>query len=447
MSLISDVCEKQPLLDFLSPPDEKDTAIILERVLSDLHAGQLSFVNDTETEILGLCAGYGSGKTRSLLAKCLHLSLLNQGFTGIVLEPTQPLVRDLFVTEFEEFLLNYEIPYTFRSSPLPDFVLHLPKGDTRIMCRSFESWQRIIGINASFILADEIDTVAPSICQRAFPKILGRLRAGNVRQFAAASTPEGYRWFWETFGSDEAKEKNDRKLIRMKTTDNPHLPADFIDRMKMNYDPNLLKAYLEGQFISLTTGAVFDRFDREKHITKDIPNHSDEIIRLGIDFNIGKMSCVCAVIRDNKLYIFDEIRAHDTDQLAKAIRQKFPHNRLYGYPDSSGGARSTNATKTDIQILEGYSISNQSGASNPSIKDSVNNVQRLLCNGKEEISLFVHPRCKNVIESLELQSYTEAGEPEKTGLDHFSDCVRYLCWRCFNPLHLGAGRKTGIRIY
>ena len=261
------------------------------------------------------------------------------------------------------------------------------------------------------------------------------------------STPEGYRWFWETFGSDEAKEKDDRKLIRMKTTDNPHLPADFIDRMKMNYDPNLLKAYLEGQFISLTTGAVFDRFDREKHITKDIPNYSDEIIRLGIDFNIGKMSCVCAVIRDNKLYIFDEIRAHDTDQLAKAIRQKFPHNRLYGYPDSSGGARSTNATKTDIQILEGYSISNQSGASNPSIKDSVNNVQRLLCNGKEEISLFVHPRCKNVIESLELQSYTESGEPEKTGLDHFSDCVRYLCWRCFNPLHLGAGRKTGIRIY
>ena len=82
------------------------------------------------------------------------MALLNQGFTGIVLEPTQPLVRDLFVTEFEEFLLNYEIPYTFRSSPLPDFVLHLPKGDTRIMCRSFESCQRIIGMNAAFILAD-----------------------------------------------------------------------------------------------------------------------------------------------------------------------------------------------------------------------------------------------------------------------------------------------------
>ena len=102
--------------------DSINTNLTLDKIKSDLHLGQLNFVNDTETEILGLCAGYGSGKTRSLLAKCFSLSVLNQGFTGIVLEPTQPLVRDLFVTEFEEFLLNYEIPYTFRSSPLPDFV-------------------------------------------------------------------------------------------------------------------------------------------------------------------------------------------------------------------------------------------------------------------------------------------------------------------------------------
>jgi hypothetical protein len=40
------------------------------------------------------------------------------------------------------------------------------------------------------VLADEIDTVTPAIANKAFPKILGRLRAGNVRQFGAASTPE-----------------------------------------------------------------------------------------------------------------------------------------------------------------------------------------------------------------------------------------------------------------
>jgi hypothetical protein len=55
------------------------------------------------------------------------------------------------------------------------------------------------------VLADEIDTVTPAIANKAFPKILGRLRAGNVRQFGAASTPEGFRWMWNTFGSEEAQ--------------------------------------------------------------------------------------------------------------------------------------------------------------------------------------------------------------------------------------------------
>jgi hypothetical protein len=77
---------------------------------------------------------------------------------------------------FDDFLESYDIPYTFRASPLPEYVLHLPLGDTKILCRSFENWTRIIGLNLAWVLADEIDTVAPSIASRAFPKILGRLR-------------------------------------------------------------------------------------------------------------------------------------------------------------------------------------------------------------------------------------------------------------------------------
>ena len=75
------------------------------------------------------------------------------------------------------------------------------------MCRSFENWSRIIGLNLAWVLADEIDTVSPSIADRAFPRILARLRSGNQRQFGVASTPEGFRWMWNTFGSNEAKTK------------------------------------------------------------------------------------------------------------------------------------------------------------------------------------------------------------------------------------------------
>jgi hypothetical protein len=185
---------------------------LLEQIRNDLHPGQRAFFDDNQTEILGLSAGYGAGKTRALCARAVALAALNQGFTGCVMEPTGPLIRDIWMTDFETFLEHYGIPYTFRASPLPEYILHLPNGDTKILCRSFENWSRIIGLNLAWVLADEIDTVNPTTCSRAFPKILGRLRSGNVRQFAAASTPEGFRWMWQTFGSEDAQKRDDRKL-------------------------------------------------------------------------------------------------------------------------------------------------------------------------------------------------------------------------------------------
>ena len=430
--------------------EQIDLQRVLARVQGDLHPGQLDFVADETTEIIGLSAGYGAGKTRALAAKTLHLAAANQGFIGCVMEPTGPLIRDIWQNDFENFLEQYEIPYTFRASPLPEYVLHLPGGDTKILCRSFENWSRIIGLNLSFVLADEIDTVNPSVCSRAFPKILGRLRSGNVRQFAAASTPEGFRWMWQTFGSDDAAKHSDRRLIRMRTADNPHLPQDFIERLRANYDPSLLQAYLEGQFCNLTTGQVYDRFDRAKHVSAlSEQEYQNEPLRVGVDFNIGNMSAVIGVRLDNKLHLIDEISgAHDTDALAQELRQRFPDSVIYVYPDASGSARSTNASRTDIQILESYGFGNQSPKANPPIRDRVASVQALLENGKGEVRLQIAPHCKRTIECLELQSYTEAGDPDKdAGYDHMNDALGYLVYRDFSMLNARAGRGTGIRLY
>jgi len=449
MPLLTGLTDAEPLLAFATPPTQEGTVELVERIKSDLHPGQLAFVEDQTTEIIGLSAGYGAGKTRSLVAKAVVLSALNQGFIGCVMEPTGPLIRDIWQTDFESFLEQYDIPYTFRASPLPEYVLHLPGGDTKILCRSFENWSRIIGLNLAWVLADEIDTVTPSIAEKAFPKILGRLRSGNVRQFGAASTPEGFRWMWNTFGTEQAQQRKDRKLIRMRTADNPHLPQDFIERLQANYDPSLLQAYLEGQFCNLTTGQVYDRFDRAKHVTTDIPDVSGEPLRIGVDFNIGNMSAVIGVRLGSKLLLIDEISgAHDTDAMAQEIRRRFPDQTIYMYPDASGGNRSTNASRTDIQILETYGFSNQSPKANPPVRDRVHSVQALLENGKGEVRLQVSANCKRTIECLELQSYTEAGDPDKdAGYDHMNDALGYLIYRDFSMLNARAGRGTGIRLY
>ena len=426
-----------------------DTDQLLQRIHADLHPGQLAFVADNQTQIIGISAGYGAGKTRALAAKAVTLAAANQGFIGCVMEPTGPLIRDIWQNDFEDFLEYYAIPYTFRASPLPEYMLHLPGGDTKILCRSFENWSRIIGLNLAWVLADEIDTVTPAIANKAFPKILGRLRSGNVRQFGAASTPEGFRWMWTTFGSEDAQTRQDRKLIKMRSVDNPHLPPDFIERLEANYDPTLLKAYLDGEFVNLTTGTVYDRFDRTKHVISKLPDTEREPLRVGVDFNVGNMSAVIGVKLNNTLYVIDEISgAHDTDSLAQQIKARYPDRRIYVYPDASGGNRSTNASQTDIQILESYGMANQSPRANPPVRDRVSAVQALLENGKGQVRLQINASCKRMIECLELQCYTEKGDPDKdSGHDHMNDALGYLIWREFNPLHAGAGRSTGIRLY
>jgi hypothetical protein len=87
----------------------------IANIRDDLHPGQLEFVDDNQTQILGISAGYGAGKTRALCAKAVMLAVANQGFIGAVMEPTGPLVRDIWMSDFDDFLDAYGIPYTFRA--------------------------------------------------------------------------------------------------------------------------------------------------------------------------------------------------------------------------------------------------------------------------------------------------------------------------------------------
>ncbi len=444
----------------------QDVESLLQRIQAGLHPRQLDFVQDQATDILGVSAGYGAGKTRGLCAKAVHLAIANQGFIGCVMEPTGPLIRDIWQNDFDNFLEEYEIPYSFRASPLPEYVLHLPGGDTKILCRSFENWTRIIGLNLAWVLADELDTVEPRIADRAFPKILGRLRSGNVRQFGAVSTPEGFRWMWKTFASDDAQGRTDRRLIRMRTIDNPYLPPDFIERLQANYDPQLLQAYLNGEFVNLTTGQVYGRFSRERHLQQlpilldrfgnlrtegqeGVPA-ADESILVGMDFNVGNCNAVLAVRRGRQLWVFDEVAgASDTDALAQEIRRRHPEARILGYPDASGANRSTNSARSDIAILASYDISNMSPSANPPIRDRVAAVQAALENGNGETRLWIDPRCKRTIECLELQSYDDKGQPDKaSGYDHMNDALGYLVHRLFEIGRATTGKAVSkVRLY
>ena len=114
---------------------------------------------------------------------------------------------------------------------------------------------------------------------------------------------------WEAFEKSQAP---DRHLIRARTQDNPHLPEGFIDSLLANYPEQLIRAYLDGQFVNLNTGAVYDRFDRAKHVVaEEYDALQMEPLRIGIDFNVTNMSAVVAV----RLYLWSMRSAEPTTQM------------------------------------------------------------------------------------------------------------------------------------
>ena len=420
---------------------------VQKRVTKDLLPHQLKFCEDIDHRKLALVCGFGAGKTYALVSKSIILASMNVGCISAIFEPTAPMLRDILMRTMNELLELWEIPFTFRASPLPEYQLQFKEGVHTILLRTILTYQRLRGQNLCAVGFDEADTVNKRDAEQAMNMALARLRSGDVQQFYATTTPEGHSWAFDTF---EKNAKEDTRLIKAKTSDNPHLPEGFIDSLLENYPPQLIQAYLNGNFCNLTTGQVYDKFDRNIHVIETDPVINEhEPIRVGIDFNIGNMNAVIGIAAANKFIVIDEIaKSHDTDSLAKEIKAKYPFNKIYVYPDASGGNRSTNASKTDIQILESYGFLNQSALSNPAIRDRVNSVQGMFLNGKGESKMMISKKAIRLIECLELQSYNDKGEPDKdSGYDHMNDALGYITWRLFNPLHMNVGRKTGIRLY
>jgi hypothetical protein len=418
------------------------------QILSSMIPHQRAFIEDFDHKYVALCGGYGSGKSWAAVAKSILLAFRSPGFTGIFLEPTIPLLRDVAIPTWEKFLTQFSIPYEFRSSPLPNYLLKIPGGDTPIFLRSLENVERLIGVNAAWIVADEIDTVKEDIATRAIVKLQGRVRVGNCRQIGFATTPEGYR-FMHSFFVREAS--SDKRLIKAKTTDNPYLDPDYAENLKKQYPPQLVESYLNGEFVNLATATVFSEYNRSNNKTAVIGPDHDEMVVVGADFNIGRSMSIYGVLRNERgipvIHIFGEYQANDTFALAQYLRRQYTNQillkNLLVYPDASGNRMQTSSTMTDHGILRDAGLRVITENRNPPINETIQHTNALLHNAQIRINTAT---CPGLVACCEEWGYDDSLKPEKgTGSnahDHVGDALRYLAW---GALPQGAKARTGPR--
>jgi hypothetical protein len=379
----------------------------------------------------------------------LQLGLDNPGCTGIAMEPTYGLIRDILIPQLTELWDDWGINYELFTGAA-EVKLRCPDGQiSTILLRSFENYSRLRGINAAWAVVDEIDTVRPKVATAAFRLLQGRIRSGVLPQIAVCSTPEGFGWLYEFFVQ---KDDDSKKLIRAKTTDNPYLPPEYIQSLREQYPPALIEAYLNGEFCNLAQSTIFADYNRTTNLSQEQVTPDDAVL-VGLDFNVGIChGCVCVQRREGQqqiLHVVSSFVTKDTYETAQYLQRNYGNQlvrrRLTCYPDASGGNKSTSSTKTDHQILRESGITVQSERRNPPPQETFAHCNVLFHRNQ----LRVNPlTAQHTVEALERWSYDENGRPTKGGENDYShggDAFRYVVWGSMG----GANRtmRRGIQIY
>ena len=386
-------------------------------------------------------AGFGSGKTwvgcSSLCDKSWEFPKVPLGYFA----PTYPQIRDIFFPTIDEVAFDWGLKAkTYESNKEVDLYYGSQYRST-IICRSMEKPQTIVGFKIGHALIDELDVMPMVKAQQAWRKIIARMRykkEGLVNGIDVATTPEGFKFTYEQFvkeANSSASKKALYGMIQASTYDNEkNLPDDYISSLRESYPPQLIEAYLRGQFVNLSSGAVYPDFDRKLNHT-DAEIEKGEPLLIGMDFNVLKMAAAVYVIRGGIPMMLDEIvGARDTPTMAQLIKEKFPWNSIIIFPDAAGQATSSkNSSESDHQILRTFGFKLEVNGTNPAIKDRINAVNSVICNSEGKRTLLVNTnKCPRATEALEQQVYDDFGMPDKkSGLDHISDALGYFIVKRF----------------
>lgn len=390
-------------------------------------------------------AGFGSGKTWAGCAgQAQHYyqhPRINSGYFA----PTYSQIRDIFYPTVEEVFHDWGLKAKAMTGNHEVVVHQGRRYMGTILCRSMELPGGIVGFKIGHAQVDEIDTMPKDKAALAWRKIIARMRYkvdGLRNGVDVTTTPEGFRFVYEQFVKVPRSSASLGAMygrVHASTYDNEiNLPDDYISSLLASYPPNLVDAYINGQFVNLQTGTVYQQFNRALNDCQDV-EQPGETLFIGMDFNVGKMAAITHVKRGGPPRAVDEIvNAYDTPDMIRRIRERYwefkdgqwqKTRQIRVYPDASGGSRrSVNASETDIALLKAAGFIVCAPAANPPVKDRINAMNGAFCNALGERHYLVNTsRCPTYTDCLEQQPWAANGEPDKTlGLDHATDAAGYF---------------------
>lgn len=382
--------------------------------------------------------GAGSAKSYSTAQKILYDRIMQEpNHRYLVVRKVARTLRVSVFQLFKDLIGELDEYDNFKINKSDMTITYLPN-NSQLMFFGLDDIEKLKSIQGiSSIWIEEA-----SECDKGDILELNRRLRGNTtsyKQIILTFNPISHlHWLKEHFFDNPA---SNASIYKTTYKDNAFIDDEYKQEIEdiKNYDIQQYNIYALGEWGVLNTNIVYHNFDYQKHTTQLTVNDF-EVLHIGIDFNIGGCVGVVCGIRDDTVHVVDGWSVYDTDEIVTELG-KYRNKTITLYPDASGSKRSTNASRSDIQILKegGYRIN--APKANGAVRDRVNACNRMFSTDR----ILVNDRVEKLMHSLQIQAYKDNGEPEKWtehkggAVDDWNDALGYFIVRKFGLI------KSGIR--
>ena len=320
-------------------------------------------------------------------------------------------------------MLIHTIPpeYVYKTNE-SSLTLRLINGSV-ISLKGAEKPNNLRGRALDFCVLDEFADMRPEAWYEVIRPSLSDRQGSAV----FIGTPKGRNHFYDLWakGIDGA---NNWSSFQYTTIQGENVPAEEIEAARADLDERTFKQEYEAEFVTYQ-GLIYYGFSREESVLD--MGDDNGTLHIGMDFNLDPMSAVICIRKGGKLYAIDEIVMYgsNTDEMVSEIKDRYGNRNIIIYPDPASRQRKTSAGgRTDLSILQNAGFSVKAKNSHALVRDRINAVNSRLLSGDGERHLYISPKCKQTIKSLERQTYKEGTSiPNKDdGFDHMNDALGYL---------------------
>ena len=299
------------------------------------------------------------------------------------------------------------------------------KNGSVIGLRGADNYDSLRGVGLDFLVLDEFADIKPE----AWYETLRPTLSDKQGRALFIGTPKGIgNWSYDIYNKG-IEDPTNWASYQFTTLSGGNVPEEEVESARRDLDEKTFNQEYMATFETYS-GVIYYNFDRKIHV-KPYTGTVPDTIEIGIDFNIDPMSASIGVRTPDGFHFIDHLKIYgsNTNEVCDEIRRRYPNKRIFVYPDASGRQRRSSANgMTDHIILQNAGFVVKSANINPAVKDRIAAVNSKLKNSTGGVALWVDPKCKPIIESLERQTFKEGTQiPDKeSGYDHQNDATGYV---------------------